>query len=340
MMDSIYDIRFARLDEADDIIDFYRKYWNENHALVKSKALFDFQHKYKDRYNIIIAYNKETKEIDGTWGLIPVSQYDYSLEINGDYWGGILKIRDDVKNREIHRIAFRMYKYVLSLPNIKSYISSGLGDMGQRFMNPFNKNIGILNQYYIANRCREFFNICKNPTLRNYSSSTADIKFISDISNVEFPTTCYKPIKSKDYIINRFLHHPYYKYDLFGVFVAGVLKTVFVTRKITIPEKGNIIRIVDCLGTLNGLGCLGNQFQQILLKEDAEYIDILNHGIESKVFIDLGFEPLDLTQSNTIIPGYFEPFEMSNVSIHYAYNMTETYCIFKADSDQDRPNII
>ncbi|MDA1382070.1 hypothetical protein PCI56_26850 [Plesiomonas shigelloides subsp. oncorhynchi] len=45
------------------------------------------------------------------------------------------------------------------------------------------------------------------------------------------------------------------------------------------------------------------------------------------------------SSESVIIPNYFEPFEMRNVKIDYAYKANKDLVIFRGDSDQDRPNI-
>lgn len=340
MEDSIYEIRFAGFDEVNAIIDFYRKYWNPNHALVKSRALFDFQHLVSDYYNIIIAYNKNTGEIDGTWGIIPVAQYDKELTQYGDYWGAILKVRNDVNNKEIHRLVFRFYKYVLNLPGLKSYISSGLGMIGSKFMEPFNRYQGVLNQYYIANNSIESFKIGKNLLKRESNSGDAEIKEINIYEIKERPACTYRPRKSLAYLINRFAEHPIYKYRFWGIYKMDNLLSILVVRIIHAFNEISVIRIVDCLGNLEEIGCIHNQVQLFLHKENAEYVDFLNCGIDENTFYKMGFFKLDFSQNEIIVPNYFEPFERCNVPIHYAYNNEGDYTIFRADSDQDRPNII
>ena len=341
MENSIYEIRLARLDEGDAIIDFYKKYWNPDHALVKSRTLFDFQHRGEENYNIIIGYNKETKEIDGTWGIIPVAHYDKDLSRYGDYWGAILKIRDDVKNKEIHRLFFEFYKYMLRLPGLGSYISSGLGMTGFKVMAPFNRNKGILNQYYIANENIGKFEIAKClKSIQVNSNNLVEIREVI-ISNVDKEPVCnYRPKKSLTYLINRFEKHPIYKYKFWGIYKADQIVCILVVRVINVLDNRSVIRIVDCLGNLEELGPIRNQIQLLLDKENAEYVDFINHGINEEVFKEMGFSKLDFGKDEIIVPNYFEPFEQRNVPIRYAYNMEGGYTIFRADSDQDRPNII
>ena len=63
-------------------------------------------------------------------------------------------------------------------------------------------------------------------------------------------------------------------------------------------------------------------------------------GLPEETFTKMGFELLDL-DGETIVPNYFEPFEQRNVKIEIAYKTKgDNYVAFKADSDQDRPNIL
>ena len=88
---SIYTIKKVPVNEVDKLVLFIDCYWKKGHALVKSRALLDFQHLNKEEgcYNFIVAENNETKEYDALVGFISTAQYDKKLIKNGDYWGAI-----------------------------------------------------------------------------------------------------------------------------------------------------------------------------------------------------------------------------------------------------------
>ena len=337
--DSIYEIRFARLDEYDKLHTFMRKYWGENHILTKSKVMFDFQHKGSDKYNIVIGFNKITKEVDGIWSIIPVSTYDQTLDGEGNYWGAILKVRDDVDNREIKRLPFKLLSFIIKLPNFKTIGFSGLGPQGQPFVNPLCNVHGVLNQYYIANP-NKIYVIGNNLKKKEFEVSDYTIKPI-DLHNLDWnPQIIYNPRKSVTFLINRFENHPIYKYGFWGVYKNNDLLTIIVYRVVEVEGKGRVIRIVDVLGSFEEIGSIGYEMVRLLKENDAEYIDCLNYGIDTKVFERMGFELLDFSNiDNTIVPNYFEPFEKSNVLVHFAYISKSPYVIFRADADQDRPSI-
>ena len=111
------------------------------------------------------------------------------------------------------------------------------------------------------------------------------------------------------------------------------------TLRIIKMNKSRAIRIVDILGNIEYLPCLSAELQKMLVDIGAEYMDILNYGINEEVFFNLGFLKLNPI-GDVIIPNYFEPFERKNIRIEFAYKADFNYVIFKGDSDQDRPNII
>ena len=82
---------------------------------------------------------------------------------------------------------------------------------------------------------------------------------------------------------------------------------------------------------------IADQVRKYLKDENAEYIDCYNAVIDSQLFFNLGFVE---KKGSTIVPNYFEPFELRNGDMHYASDLKRNVVIFKADADQDRPNII
>jgi len=100
---NLYSIYQCEISKIDQVVSFLDINWKKNHSLVLSRELLNFQHyNTKERkYNFILAENNVTHEIDALIGFIPTSQYDLSLECNGDYWGAIWKRREDVSNNEI-----------------------------------------------------------------------------------------------------------------------------------------------------------------------------------------------------------------------------------------------
>ena len=339
----IYDIRFCKKEELTLLVDFIKNHWQSDHIFVKSLKMLNFQHydSKLSRYNFMIGFNTVTNEIDGIIGTIPLSQFDSELAKNNDTWGGIWKVRTDVKNHEISTLGASLFSI------FDSYSSHGSIGMSKiaKFLHKIRKyKIGVLNQYYILNNKVDEFKIAKNvdfallPVFETRKSEV-QIKQISDVliyQDSDFKDI-YLPRKSIKYFYNRFQKHPIYKYNFWEIYDTKS-KTIIVTRKISM-FGACILRIVDVYGRLEKFDSLYEQFQEILHNEKAEYIDILNFGIAEEIFFKLGFSKLDV-KGNMILPNYFEPFQRENIEINCAFRGISEYVFFKADSDQDRPSII
>jgi hypothetical protein len=125
----------------------------------------------------------------------------------------------------------------------------------------------------------------------------------------------------------------------YGIFHEDKIVTILSIRKISV-NNSNVLRIVDVIGELTNLPNLHAQFQLLLKNHNAEYVDMLNYGVEQNAILNIGFKELDFN-GNLIIPNYFEPFEQKNVKVEFACKTPfEQFVIFKGDSDQDRPNIL
>jgi hypothetical protein len=337
----IYDVRFCKQEELPLLLTFIKDHWQVDHIFVKSIEMLNFQHlDYEcSRYNFIIGFNNISNEIDGIVGLIPIGHFDPDLNMHNDTWGGIWKVRTDIKNDEISNLGAKLFGI---FDQYNSHGSIGMSKIATILHKIRKYKIGTLNQYYILNEkikenkvaiVKEGFRQIDFPRFSNEVFITK----IEDISNFNDFDDVYKPKKSVNYLKNRFQFHPIYKYEFWEIKQNNCL-AIIVTRKISF-NNSSIIRIVDVYGKLENFSSLYYPFQELLNNEKAEYIDLLNFGLDSKIFDILGFKKLDINGLN-IIPNYFEPFLQKNIEINCAYRSIDNYVIFKADADQDRPSII
>ena len=350
-----YDIRYARKEDLPLIIEFLDTHWRKNHALVVSRKLMDFQHlnPITGDYNFIIAQNKQTGKIDALKGFIPIYQYDKKLyQQENDTWAAIWKVRKDIKNDEVNDLAVYLWEMYFNLPNSRSFASIGLSNDAIKVHKATKHLVDIVKQYYILNNSVENFKIAKvghNTKSNKKENASIGKETIKDNFDIE-PLTedvlqagDYRPKKSIEYLKNRYLYHPVYKYKFWGVFVEDKLKAIWVIR---IVKVGTVkaLRIVDMYGDgAETIPCLYSEIQNLLSKYEAEYIDCLNYGFAEEVFEKMGFTKLDTSTNEVIIPDYFEPFEQQNISLYFTYKLkdkNDRYVIFKGDADQDRPNII
>jgi len=331
----MWNIDFCNINEISDLMLFINEKWKENHILSISKELFCFQHLDNERVNFIVAKDFNENRIRGILGFIINNKYDKEIK-SKDIWGAIWKVDEEFNTSGL---GYLMYKFLMKQFQPNFYGALGVSQVAMDFYRILGYNTGFLNQYYVANNELKEFNICKSPIIRNNKNSNI-VKYYKKQSIDEL-SLIYEscPLKTFKYFKNRYENHPLYSYDFYHFEVQDLLKSVMVTRKITVNDS-TCIRIVDILGVYNINFNLQSTFQKILAEEKSEYVDCLNYGMPKEFFLNMGFINLDF-DSETIIPNYFEPFEQKNVKIEFAFKTDyENINIFKGDSDQDRPNIL
>ena len=146
----------------------------------------------------------------------------------------------------------------------------------------------------------------------------------------------YNFYKSPEYFNKRYFKHPYYKYHI--LLKSKNAKSILVYR-IVKANGVSCIRIMDFLGAEKEFNELTNYLIAKMLKENHEYIDIYEIGIEDDILENSGFVERKEEDSN-IIPNYFEPFIQKNIEIYYMSNCNSKFRMFKGDGDQDRPSIV
>lgn len=338
----IYKFKICEKEDLPRLITFIDTYWKKNHILVRSKEILDFQYynRETDKYDFVLAENTQTGELDGIRGWIRVDQYDPALAQYDEVWSAVSKVRTDVENNEIKVLGSYLWRY---LEKHKGFGTVGISRFSFAMHTAIRHKTCSLGQYFILNRETKEFKIAVVPS--NYQNpaeakvSNWHLREIEDIYTIsdDAVSAYYRPFKSKTYLINRFAKHPVYHYHFYGIFDGTDLKAILVGKFVEI-NGGEIFRIVDVLGSLEDVGCLYYDFQNILHESGCEYVDFLCFGIGDAVFQNMGFDKLDPEQDELIIPNYFEPFEAKNIVINGAYKPAERYCMFKADADQDRPS--
>ncbi|TDJ87686.1 hypothetical protein E2O24_00840 [Campylobacter volucris] len=326
------EIRFARLEEANKIMEFVKNHWNENHVFAHSKKALDFQYldKNEKRYNIVLGL--DNGEIVGFLGFTYTKQYYTYANNPKSIWLALWKVKEKYIG-----LGIKLMYYIFN--NIKPYqigavgISTKVLSFYKRMK--FNK-IDKLKHFYIKNDKKDNFYIAdfKNSPLINYIKNynfTYKILTLDEFekSNIKFN---FIPYKSKQYFINRYYKNPFYEYQFLGIFEKSILKCIFVIRKISIYNS-KCVRIVDFIG--NFTENIYSLFQEFLIQNNYEYIDFLCHVNDFSKITNMGF----IEKNKEIITNYFEPFIKENQDIYFAYKCEDkNYAFFKGDSDQDRIN--
>jgi predicted nucleic acid-binding Zn finger protein len=338
--------------QINDLFLFLKKYWGKNHILLKDKKLFDWQYKnnLNKNYNFIVAVSKKN-EILGILGFIPLSHFSKKLKFIKRAWLSIWIIKNKIS---FPGLGIGMINYLEKKIGFKTILNIGLNNRVVPLFKSLKYRTGILDQYLLINDRIKKFSILSNYknsrlSFRSSGKNFKDYK-LSDMSERDFKSLKIKtkkslfkiePKKDADYIINRYLKHPRYRYRILSVNKKNKLcSSIIVLRKVS-HNNSSILRIVDYQGEIKDLSRLKYSFKKLLYKGNHEYIDFLQSGIPNSILKKSGFVSVYHIK-NLVAPNYFEPFVKKIIKINFAYKSEQKkdFFFFKADGDQDRPNVI
>jgi hypothetical protein len=331
-------IRYCNESDIENLQKFIIDVIRDDEYLGHNTEYFRWQYynEKRHRYNIIIAVDELNNEIFGMFGFIPIYHYDSKLYPNNDIWGTIWII--DENKVQDNGLGLKIYYKFLNSEKPISYGAIGTSDMGQMIYKAFKYKTSILNHYYYLNKINTLHKVALivkyhsiKPSIIYDNYSLIEVFKLDNITITECNTN---PKKSLEYIKNRYLLHPVFNYRIFAIAKNNIFTTLLVIKDIEV-NGGKCLRIVDMLGKYEMIKYCN--FDSLLAKENAEYIDCLNYGIDEEVFNLSGFQKRDNT---IIIPEHFDPFEQKNVDVKFAYygKKDERYVVFKGDGSLDRPS--
>ncbi|ARZ02169.1 hypothetical protein [Yersinia ruckeri] len=322
-------INLCAVSDVENLISFIDSDWKKDHIFVRDRELFDWQHNGLDCYHFVVA--KDDDEIVGILGYIPLSQYSPLLVENNELWLAIWKVKEGVKKPGLGLMMLNHLNRVYKKPTI---CSIGLSPQVISIYKALKYKVGVLSHHAFFNQYFNDFSIGKPDG--SHLVSILKNNLIHEVSDSidAIPDSFFSnnPKKNNEYIKNRYINHPRYNYRFLSIYDNRDLLSVSVYREIKMNDT-KIGRIVDSFGENIMNSKFNYALSNFLDKSKYEYVDLV-----SNLPYNSGSGFISSSDS-VIIPNYFEPFEMRNIKIDYAYKSDKELVIFRGDSDQDRPNI-
>ncbi|WP_431204216.1 hypothetical protein ACQ86E_03555 [Bradyrhizobium betae] len=327
-------------------MDFIRDYWSKTHVLARSEALMDWQHRDEAnrRYNFIAARNGEG-QIVGILGFILASRYDATLAGEHDtLWLTTWKVRPDFA----HGLGLLLLRKLDSVMTPRWIGTVGLNLATKGIYQALGYHVDMLPRYYMLNSAMTNFKLVTVPpqsatiTAPSTGASVRELDrdcFWAATEILGLDTSPQVPRKTRAFIHGRYLSHPFYRYCV-ALITDGPHAALCVLRRCE-AEGASALRMVDFLGDSAALQRAGTGFQELLQTSGTEYIDFFCSGLQSELEA-AGFQRLPPAKDATIVlPGYFEPFERSNVELAFSLRGPgDMRIVCKGDADQDRPNLL
>jgi hypothetical protein len=333
-------ISLASVDDISKIMSFINSEWKEGHILARNQYFFLYEHQNRDQINFVISKAKDM-QINGVLGFIP-SALDEESDVATVIW----KV---AKNNDNPILGIQLLQYLQQVKGIRTVFSVGINKKTIGIYKYLGMHTNSLDQFVMLNRNIREFKIAKVAKSNDFRGSEVssgenyEIKQITDDLELQgFDFEGYKqniPFKNLKYFSKRYLHHPIYKYNVYGAFFMNKIVGLIVTR-VQSYDESQAVRIVDFIGDEKCFGDFGSFLRELILKERYEYADFYCFGLDKSTLNNAGFHIVDPLQEDLIIPNYFAPFVQKNVLIHFFAHTDKinNLKLFKADGDQDRPN--
>lgn len=333
---------YCRLDQVDDLTAFIRDYWNPDHILVKSRAFLDWQHRDEAnaRYNFLLAMDSNVG-IAGILGFIPTSRYDASFAGQDEtIWLTTWKVRSDFA----HGLGLMLLRGMMMRTAPARIGTVGLNPATRQIYEALGFRTGKLTRHFLLNPAITAPKLADVPAgfERNPSMASGGIacfaplterELLSAASGLDFGEAT--PRRSLAYIRNRYLQHPFYSYQAHLAARDG--KAALLISRLCEHDGASALRLVDILATPDLLAACGEAFASLLTDSGAEYLDFYCCG-HANALRRAGLR--DLAECpGLVLPGYFEPFERTNVELNYSLlDADGDIVLCKGDADQDRPS--
>lgn len=334
--DERYDIRFAKYEEIEEIMQFLDTYWKKGHILATNRQFFEYEMVVDGRVNFIIAKDRATGNIHGLDGFMCASKNVEKLDIWGSMWKvipgamGMLGMEIDRRLKEYTKC--RNCLVIGGNPNTTIALIKKMLKY---------ENIGKMQHFYCLSN-RKKYHIAKVEHYEKFVENKGDIVDVVRIKDIHELEELYVissndnvvPYKDLWYINHRYFEHPIYEYQVYGLLNDdNKAEALFVCREQEY-DGCKALRIIDYIGKQELFSGISNFLKTGL--EKYEYIDMYCYGFDVSLILQAGM--IELREDDTnIIPNYFAPYVAENIDI-WVGSPKENTVFFKADGDQDRPN--
>lgn len=357
-MTSRIEICFAKTFDEPQIREFLRAHWRSDHIFVTHPQLMRWQHESPDAPGGALTFilgrrvnADESSEILALLGYIPFRRFDAEAdwtELSLAIW----KVRDDVGTPGLGLQLLKTIQRKLSpalicaigtsqvVRPIYKALGYKVGALSQAALFPVLAPLSEEIASYVPEVARRTIDedtcVEIRPVISGSLPDGISIALVNSLANENLPR------KSWSYILNRYVRHPYYDYEIRTVTADNILRAILVWRRVLAPTGGSILRIVDVIGDPTILARCGAALRHELMTANCEYIDLTYWGVPSDALKSGGFICLE-DHPELVLPNYFEPFEPRNVQIEIAFRIESKLTdnkvfLYRADSDQDRPN--
>ena len=328
---------FERLKDNDlgNFRDFCREHWPGEHPLIHDPQMFEYYYRDADGgINFTVAREKVTRDIHSVLGFIKSNS-----SAKPDVWTSYILTK---KGSEMG-LGFKLLDFVQKLTNARTIASNNIRKKTRALYEFLGWYVGDQTQYYRLNEDAEKYTLCniKCKKIPDVYNSSLDFRKIEDkkgLDGFEFAAFSEdKPYKDRHYFEKRFFDNPWLEYEVYEARDSKGPVALVVVRQFK-NEAAIALRVVEYVGCKTDIAGCGGFLDRLTKERSADFCDWFSFGTSDETMLKAGFLARTDDDPN-IIPFYLLPPVMENVTMSFFTNDVEGYTMFRADGDQDRPNL-
>lgn len=328
---SSYHFRLATLQDKPAIVTFMNTHWGSRHPLINLPDFFSYYYQDGDatrnELNFALCL-QESEEIAALCGFLPSSQERDHIWVS--IWCADKKAKGsglELMNKMPELTGAKLLSCNNIRPNTIPFYEF-LGYTGAAMQHWY--RLGIVSCRLAKPASLTRLPVSGDGLLRRFETA-------AEMEAAFCPPEYAKPYKDHWYLARRFFHYPRQEYLVYGGMLDGVCRVLFCLRKVEV-EGTVVLRLCDVIGRPALLPHFGQALDRLIEEAGAEYMDCYCYGLKDEIMESTGFT-LRAPQSETIIPHYLTPPLIENVDFYLFTSNPEGFVMFRADGDQDRPNI-
>ncbi len=338
---SEYEFKLCTYADKTAIVQFMKENWGSEHPLIHNSNFFThYYDSAKDIYG-----DSENRPLQfaiamQNSAIVAIAGYIYtSRQKPIDIW---VSIWCAVKGK--NGVGLELMEKLPQLTGARVMACNNIRPKTMPFYTFLGYTAQMLPHYYrLADKATySIANVAKK-TILPVSSSHISLRLIQSFNQLQSmytPNLNLRPNKDLWYIKRRYFDYPYKKYEVYAITdnndnnKCTCLLIVFTAN----ANNTNVLRIVDFIGEPNMFASLSSSINKLMIDKNAEYADCYCYGISEDTFNKAGFI-MRRQDDNNIIPNYLYPPAYENTDYYFFTTDSNNFTMFKADGDQDRPNI-
>ena len=321
-------LRLARPDEAQKVVDFINANFDWRLPLVNREEYFNFYYRSGEQLQFALA------EMEGV--LVAVAGYIRAASVpDADIWVSVwvaAKGHNGVGLELMDALPALTGARVVSCNNIRPRTMAFYRFLGWHAdrVGHFYRLAG-LDEYRLAR--------VTDPTVLPAGGDLTlePVESAEALAALGMPDSPHAPRKDVWYMQRRYFAFPHLTYSVYAAKGGGRLLAYLVCRVVD-SGQGKMLRIADFVGDTALLPRLGGAIDRLLKQSGAEYAECYCAGVDPAVMAAAGFCERKEEDGN-ILPNYLQPPLFENSEYYYFTSDPGRFVLFKADGDQDRPNL-